>query len=265
MSDAGACAVHVSRDPVAVEVAVVTIDFPSRRNAFSLAIRKALYAHLDQLMYHDPSCRAIVLTGAGGAFCAGGDISEMKDRSVLESRERSRLTLGVFELMATGPKPMVAAVEGPAMGAGLALAAACDIVVASREARFCAAFVRVGLLPDTGLYWSLPRRVGASQARQLMMTGREFGGEEAVRLGLSNHLVEPGGALAAACVQAGRYLAMPPLAQAHIRLTLAKGSDSLEQAIQSEAELQPLMRRTVDHKEAVAAFMEKRKPAFVGN
>jgi len=265
MSDVGACAVHVSRDPDAAEVAVVTIDFPSRRNAFSLAIRQALHAELDRLMYLDSSCRAIVLTGAGRAFCAGGDISEMKERTVLESRDRSRLAVSIFELMTTGPKPMVAAVEGPAMGAGLALAAACDIVVASREARFCAAFVRVGVMPDTGLYWSLPRRVGAGRAKQLMMTGREFGGEEALRLGFADQVVEPGGALAAACIQARRYLAIPPVAQAHIRVTLAKGATSLDQAIETEADLQPLMRRSQDHKEAVAAFMEKRKPVFAGN
>ena len=260
-----ACAVHVSRDPGAAEVAVVTIDNPSRRNAFSLAIRQALYAELDRLMYHDPSCRAIVLTGAGGVFCAGGDISEMKERTVPESRERARLTLGIFELMVVGPKPIVAAVEGPAMGAGLALVAACDLVVASREARFCAAFVPVGLLPDTGLYWSLPQRVGAGRARQLMLTGREFDGAQALRMGLANELVEAGGALAAACAQARRYIALPPVVQAHIRVTLAKGSQSLDQALETEADLQPLMRRTQDHQEAVAAFMEKRRPVFAGN
>lgn len=265
MTDAGAGAVHVSRDPHAAEVAVVTIDFPLGGNAFSLAIRQALHASLDRLMYHDPTCRAIVLTGAGGVFCAGGDISELEQRTVIEERERSRLTLNIFELMTTGPKPMVAAVEGPAMGAGFALASACDIVVASREARFCAAFVQLGLLPDTGMYWSLPQRVGAGQARQLMMTGREIGGEEAVRLGLANQMVEPGGALAAACAQARRYLAVAPLAQAHIRVTLARGASSLDQAIETEADLQPLLRRSDDHKEAVAALLEKRKPVFVGN
>jgi len=265
MSVAGDPAVHVSRDTETPGVAVVTIDFPSRRNAFSLAVRQKMYAALDQLMYHDPSCRAIVLTGAGAAFCAGGDISEMTERTVLESRERSRLTVGIFELMVTGPKPIVAAVEGPAMGAGLALAAASDIVVASREARFCAAFIRVGLLPDTGLYWSLPRRVGGGRARELIMTGREIGGEEALRIGLANQLAEPGAALAAAVVQARRYLAIPPLTQAHVRVTLAKGADSLDQALESEADLQPLMRRTQDHREAVTAFLEKRKPVFVGN
>lgn len=265
MSAVSESAVRVSRDPGDNGVAVVTIDNPARRNAFSLAIREQLSAAFEQLMWRDPECRAIVLTGANAVFCSGGDISEMGERTILSSRERSRLTVGIFETMIAGPKPIVAAVEGPAMGAGLALAAACDIVVASRDARFCAAFARVGLLPDTGLYWSLAQRIGGGRARELMMSAREFGGEEAQRLGLANHMVEPGQALELACVQARRYRAMPPVAQAMIRVTLAKGSRTLDQTIETEADLQPLLRSSQDHQEAVKAFLEKRKPVFTAS
>lgn len=257
--------VHVSRDPEAPSVAVVTLDNPARRNAFSLLVREQLYETLEHLMYRDEDCRAIVLTGAGGAFCSGGDISEMKERRVIEQRDRSRLTTQIFELLADGPRPVVAAVEGAAMGAGLALAAVADEIVAARNARFCAAFVHVGLLPDTGLYWSLPQRTGGGRARELCMTGRTFGADEALRIGFANEVTEPGATLAAACARARRYLAMPPLALAHVRSVLARGISTLDQAIESEAHFQPLLRGSSDHAEAVAAFLQKRSPTFVDN
>lgn len=257
--------VQVTRDAVAPGVAIVTLSNPQRRNAFGLAMREGLLDAIEGLMFHHADCRAIVLTGAGGAFCAGGDISEMKARTSADLRERNRLPLKIFELLADGPKPVIAAVEGAAMGAGLALAAVADEVVASAAARFCAAFVRVGLLPDTGLYWSLAQRVGAGRARELMLTAREFDGDEALRMGLADEVTQPQAALAAACVRARRYIAMPPLAVAMTRSCLARGADTLEQAIESELNLQPLMRRSLDHQEAVAAFAGKRPASFVGN
>lgn len=256
--------VKVERDPAAPAVAIVTLHYPERRNAFGLAMRQALAERLEALLYATPDCRAIVLTGAGGAFCSGGDISEMKPRGILELRQRNRLPLQVFEMLAAGPKPVVAAVEGPAMGAGLALACACDFIVTARDARYCAAFIRVGLLPDTGLYWSLAQRVGAGRARQLMMTAREFSGEEAQAYGMVNEVVEPGAALQAACALARRFEALPPTALAHLRAALAGGCDTLEATIETEIALQPVLRRSPDHQEAVAAFMAKRPPNFAG-
>jgi enoyl-CoA hydratase/carnithine racemase len=246
-------------------IAIVTLNYPERRNAFSLKMREKLYEHLYQLMHHEAGCRALVLTGAGNTFCAGGDISEMKPRKVLDYRERNQLPLEIFKLMVSGPKAIVAAVEGFAMGAGVSLAAACDMVVSSSEARYASAFVKVGLMPDTGLYWSLAQRVGGARARELMMTAREFNGVEALQIGFANQVVEPGQALAAAFDMAGKYAALPAVATAHLKAALATGIHTLDEAIETEVNLQPILRRSREHQEAVSAFMEKRQPVFVAD
>lgn len=260
---------HVASDDIVYiehqgAVAIVTLNYPKRRNAFSLRMRQALLKRLNQLMHRDP-CRAIVLTGAAGTFCAGGDISEMQARTVLEYRERNQLPLDIFKLMVEGPKAIVAAVEGVAMGAGVSLAAASDYVVCASNARFACAFLKVGLMPDTGLFWSLSQRVGAAKARELMLTTQEFNGKEAARIGFANQQVEPGTVLAAALKVAHEYALMPPLAIAHLKTALANGIDSLDEAIETEVNLQPILRRSQDHVEATKAFLEKRPAVFVGN
>ncbi|MBK5010908.1 enoyl-CoA hydratase [Pseudomonas sp. S60] len=247
------------------DVAIVTLSYPQRRNAFSLKIRQALYDTLYRLMHHDATCRAIVLTGHGQVFCAGGDISEMKERTVLEYRERNLLPLNIFRLMVEGPKAVVAAVEGFAMGAGVSLAAASDYVVSASDTRYACAFVKVGLMPDTGLFWSLAQRVGGGKARELMLGADEFNGEQALQMGFANQLTAPGETLAAALVVARQYARMPPLAVAHLKAALAGGIASLDEAIETEVNLQPILRRSQDHQEAAAAFMEKRPAVFVGN
>lgn len=254
--------VRVERDG---EVAIVSLNYPQRRNAFSLKMRETLYEVLYQLMHHDAACRAIVLTGTNGVFCAGGDISEMKERTVLEYRERNLLPLNVFRLLVEGPKAVVAAVEGFAMGAGVSLSAASDYVVTASDTRYACAFVKVGLLPDTGLFWSLAQRVGGGIARELMMTADEFNGEEALRIGFANQMTAPGESLPAAIEVARQYARMPPLAVAHLKSALAGGISSLDEAIETEVNLQPILRRSKDHQEAAAAFMEKRPAVFVGN
>lgn len=246
-------------------VAILTLNNSQRRNAFSLQMRQTYWQQLNELMHHDPTCRAIVLTGANNTFCAGGDISEMKERTVIENRERNLLLLNIFRLMVAGPKPIVAAVEGVAMGAGLSLAAACDYVVTSSTARYACAFLKVGLLPDMGLYWSLAQRVGAGKARELLLTAKEFNGEEAKRVALVNQLVAPGDTLEAALAVARHYAAMPPLATAHLKAVLAAGTNTLDDAIESEINLQPIMYHSLDHHEAIKAISEHRKPMFMGN
>ncbi|WP_218939129.1 MULTISPECIES: enoyl-CoA hydratase/isomerase family protein [Pseudomonas] len=254
--------VRVERDG---EVAIVTLSYPQRRNAFSLKMRESLYEVLYRLMHQDSACRAIVLTGANQVFCAGGDISEMKERTVLEYRERNLLPLNIFRLLVEGPKAVVAAVEGFAMGAGVSLAAASDYVVTASDTRYACAFVKVGLMPDTGLFWSLAQRVGGGKARQLMLGADEFNGREALDMGFANQLTAPGETLSAALEVARQYASMPPLAVAHLKSALAGGIASLDEAIETEVNLQPILRRSQDHQEAAKAFMEKRPAVFVGN
>ena len=254
--------VRVERDG---EVAIVTLSYPQRRNAFSLKMRESLYEVLYRLMHQDSACRAIVLTGANQVFCAGGDISEMKERTVLEYRERNLLPLNIFRLLVEGPKAVVAAVEGFAMGAGVSLAAASDYVVTASDTRYACAFVKVGLMPDTGLFWSLAQRVGGGKARQLMLGADEFNGSEALDMGFANQLTAPGETLPAALEVARQYARMPPLAVAHLKSALAGGIASLDEAIETEVNLQPILRRSQDHQEAAKAFMEKRPAVFVGN
>lgn len=245
-------------------VAIVTLNFPERRNAFSLRMREALYAALYRLMHHEPAVRALVLAGAACTFCAGGDITEMQERTALQFRERTNLPLDIFRLMVAGPKPVVAAVEGNAYGAGLSLAAASDYVVAAADARFGCAFLKVGLLPDTGLFWSLAQRIGAARASDMMMRARELSGEAAAQIGLVNRITAKGNALEGALEVARRYAALPPMGQALLKAALATGAGTLEDALRSETDLQPLLRRSNEHLEAVAAFMEKRMPVFNG-
>lgn len=245
-------------------VTILTLNNSHRRNAFSLEMRQTYWQQLNNLMYHDPTCRAIVLTGANNMFCAGGDISEMKERTVLEDRERNSLLLSIFRLMVAGPKPIVAAVEGFAMGAGLSLAAACDYVVTSSTARYACAFLKVGLLPDMGIYWSLAKRVGGGKARELFLTAREFNGEEAELVGLANQLAAPGDTLEAALKIGRHYASMPPMATAHLKAVLATGANTLDEAVESEINLQPIMYHSDDHQEAVKAISEQREPVFIG-
>lgn len=254
--------VEVSRDG---PVAVVTLSFIARRNALGQTMREALRDVLQQLMYRTPDVRALVLTGAGGHFCAGADLSEMKTRTIPEGRHIFDTPTEVVRLLVGGPHPVIAAVEGCAFGAGMALAAACDHVVAARNARFCAAFLRVGLLPDTGLLWTLPHRVGAAKARELMSLASEIDGSEAARIGMANEATEPGSALAAALEVAHRYAKLPPSCVMLTKDVLAHSTTTLEQTLRAEIEVQPVARQSADHLEAVAAFIQKRPPVFTSN
>ena len=244
-------------------VVVLTLNFPARRNAYCLQMRTQLRDRLDAAMA-DAGVRAIVLTGAAGHFCAGGDISEMEQRTLLQNRERWNLVTQLIRLIALGPKPVVAAVEGSAMGAGLSLASLADHVVAARDAKFGAAFAKVGLLPDMGALWSLQHRVGRAKAREILGLARVFDGAEAGRIGLANEVVEPGQALGRAIAVAQEYAALPPVASALLKSALAHGVDSLDAAIRSEVEFQAVAMATHDHAEAVHAFIEKRTLCFEG-
>ncbi len=244
-------------------VAIVTINNPKRRNAMSPEVKTGLgdaFASLND----DAGCRAIVLTGAAGVFSSGGDITTLGKGTLMENRRRFEKTAALVRLVIASPKPVVAAVEGFAVGAGLSLAMACDYVVMASNATVSCAFVKVGLHPDYAGLWSLQRRVSPAKAAEMAMLGDKIDGAEAGRLGIANRVVDPGQALDVALEVARRYTENPPLAMALIKASLAAGSGSLEEGLQAEVNFQPVLMSTRDHAEAVAAFLAKRKPVFTG-
>jgi 2-(1,2-epoxy-1,2-dihydrophenyl)acetyl-CoA isomerase len=230
-------------------------------NLFSPALRNELIAAFGALG-EDPDCRAIVLAGAGEHFSAGGDIKSLQEADVMSGRARLRKGSGpLARLMVTGPKPIIAAVQGNCYGAGLSLAAACDYVVAETGTKFCAAFMRLAIIPDVGLLWSLPRRIGHGRAKKLMALATVIDGAEALQAGLADEIVDPGRALERARDVAAKFAAGPPMAMALLKAAMSEG---LEDALRLEADYQPLLMTTEDHAEAKRAFFEKRRPLFQG-
>jgi enoyl-CoA hydratase/carnithine racemase len=223
-------------------VRVLTMTYPERRNAFSARMRVALAETFQRLMYEDADCRAIVLTGAAGTFCAGGDLSELKARPPIPARQVFEPAREIVRAMVYGPKPIVAAVEGTAFGAGLSLACAADYVVAARDARFCAVFLKVGLMPDTGVLWTLPRRVGGGKAREMMMLAEEVTAEDGLASGLVDQVAAPGKALDDALVVARRLADRPADALGSVKAALGEGADTPDAALRSEMDLGALLR-----------------------
>lgn len=242
-------------------VVTLTMQNPGKLNAMSIHLRDALRDTFSRLN-DDESVRAIVLTGAQGNFSAGADMGGWDERTIAECRRRLRRGGAmVMREMIAGDKPIVAAVEGYAYGAGLALSCAADHVIASREARFCCAFTRVGFIPDMALMFSLPNRVGVTRAKQLIALAEDIPADRAERLGLVDELVEHGGALERAQAVARRYAEGPPIAFALMKSVFARG---LEAMIQAEVDLQPYVWLSEDHEEGKQAFREKRRPRFKG-
>ena len=176
-------------------VAIVTINNPKARNALSRELIVQLSSKLEGLM-SSSDCRCVVLTGAQGTFSSGGDISRMTaDRQILDSRIWLKTAHRLVRAIVDAEKPVLAAVEGYAFGAGLSLATASDLVVAADNAKFCAAFARVGLVPDMGLFFTLAQRVGAPQAKRLIMLAEVVEARRAQELGIVDAIVPPGEAL----------------------------------------------------------------------
>ena len=249
-------------------VATLTFNRPERMNALSTPIMEGLLHGLPRLA-GDPGIRVSVLTGAGRAFCAGGDVKSMaeggEERSAAEATARLRSRMEVSRILHELPKPTIAMINGPAAGAGLAFALACDLRIASASARLVTAFVKVGFSGDFGGSFFLTRLVGTAKARELYFTGRPVDAQEALSLGLVNRVV-PDDQLADATMELARSLAQGP----QIALSLMKRnlncaeSSGLAELLDLEAANQVLTGRTEDHREAAKAFVEKRAPMFIG-
>jgi len=243
-------------------VAVVTLNRPDKLNAIDIPLRLAL-ADAIEAADRDPSVRAVVLTGAGRAFCSGGDIGSMERMGPQAALERTQLAQRVIRAIWSTDKPVIAAVEGASFGAGTALAAACDRVVAAQDARFATTFTAVGLAGDMGAYVSLPTRVGVARARQMLMLPRTIRAQEALDIGLVDAVVETGTARAVALEDATRLAAGPAEALAVIKSLLAEAPGlSPFNVLDREAAAQAALFGSDDFVEGITAFREKRPAVF---
>ena len=244
------------------DVTLLTLNRPKVRNALSLDLIIAMQEAFDASIA-DPQCRALVVRGADGHFCAGGDVSGMQnERSIAESRRRMEIFHRLARTIVGGPKPVIAAVEGYAAGAGFSLALNADYLVAATDARFISSFAKVGLQPDMGMLWTLRQRVGIGQAKRIIASARKVEAEEA--LGLVDEVVANGDLLDRAIAVAREFTAGAPLPLAMMKRAYAWGLHTFEDALRNEMDNSPGLYLTRDHREAVAAFMEKRPPQFTG-
>ncbi|MCK2237212.1 MULTISPECIES: enoyl-CoA hydratase-related protein [unclassified Crossiella] len=249
-------------------VRTFTLNRPESFNSFTVALKEGLLAALHEAA-QDPAVRAVVITGAGKAFCAGQDLKE--HISLLEQGdpmplETVRRHYNPMVRAVTGmPKPVIAAVNGMAAGAGASLAYACDLRIAAESAKFLMAFANVGLTADSGASWTLPRLIGYGRAMELMLLAQPIAAPEAKEIGMVNRVVPDGEALSAAQELAARLAAGPTTAYAMLKeaMLTAAGAD-LEAALETEGRTQAEAGQTTDHREAVEAFVAKRKPTFTG-
>jgi len=248
---------------------VLTMSNPGRRNAFYPEMRARMIDALRDAA-HDADVRAVVLTGADGHFCSGADlvraaaVRNSGARTVISAREALKEVHRLLRVIVGGARPVIAAVEGDAFGAGLSMAAASDRVFAATNARFGAAFSKIGIFPDMGMLYTLPLRVGTANARHLMMLGAPIDGEHAHRLGLVDELAPPGRALDKALAYAAQFADIAPIPVTLIKAALNSGINCVEDAMRFELDCQPLLTSSADAQEGIAAFREKRKPRFTG-
>lgn len=250
-------------------VAVITLNRPERLNAFNLQMTDELVDALDRVR-RDPELRAVVLTGAGRAFCAGGDVRTPGEidarRTPMEARDwlrqlGQRLPLAVQAL----ERPVIAAINGVAAGGGLDLACACDLRIASQTATFTSVFARIGLFPGTGGCWFLPRIVGIEKACELIWLGESIDAAEAQRIGLVGRMVAPEALMETALALAEKLARAAPLAVRLSKHAIYRGlTQDLPTALEWAATAETITLTSADHEEGLAANRERRPPVFRG-
>lgn len=242
--------------------ATIRLNRPEARNALNIAARQAL-AEACREIGEDESVRAVILTGGAEMFAAGADITEFVDLGAVEMLKRRSERW--WQAVANVPQPMIAAVNGFALGGGLELAMCCDIIIAGRSARLGQPEVKVGILPGAGGTQRLTRAVGKFHAMRLVLTGEIIGAEEALAIGLVSKVVDDGEVDEAARDMARAIAALPPIAVQQAKEAILHGGDaSLAAALALERKAVQLTFATADKTEGMRAFLEKRKPRFKG-
>jgi len=261
---------NINFDPLLVRregaVLVMAINTPGKRNAISVGLYAALVEALESART-DASVGALVLTGADGYFCSGGDLNQLATRRELpiqDRRERLEALHTLIRMLRDFPKPVIAAVEGGAAGAGLSMALGCDLLVAARDAVFSVAYVKVGLTPDGGATSFLAQVLPRQLLTEMCLTGDRVDAQRLHALGVVNRLTEPGGADAEAIALAARLADGPQQATARIKTLCREAvSSTLDAQLDREAEFMVEAQGTDESAEGIGAFLNKRKPDFV--
>jgi 2-(1,2-epoxy-1,2-dihydrophenyl)acetyl-CoA isomerase len=246
-------------------VAVITLDRPDKKNAMLLSMRDEIAA-LCERVNDDPAIRVAILTGAGSDFCSGADVSEMGQGGVAGSTLKARHMERAIVALGSLQKPLIGAIRGVAVGMGLSMALACDVVLATASLRMGCVQRKIGLCPDAGNVWFLQRQLGAQRAKDLVFSGRLLGAQEALDWGLVARVVDDAALDGEALAVAKSYSEAPTLALGIAkRMFAAAGSMTLAEFMQFEGSLVPLVAQSADFHEGTKAFLEKRPARFVGN
>jgi len=246
-------------------VLTLTLNRPDALNSFNVEMKEALLAGLKDAG-RDKQVRVVVLTGAGRAFSAGQDLRERQGQDVADLGTELRARYNPIVLaMRRLEKPVIGAINGVAAGAGISVALACDLRIAADNASFIEVFARVGLVPDTGSTWFLPRLVGYAKAAEMIFTADPVDAATAERIGLVNRVVPAADLMTEANALARKLAQSAPQALALAKRGLNRALESgLEETLEYEAQLQSIAGRSRDHAEGVAAFVEKRPASFTG-
>ncbi len=248
-------------------IALLTLNRPDRRNSFTLSM---IHRWADLLIEAnaDTNVRVIVVTGAGGAFCAGIDLDVLETIERTPLARRNFLTDEVHRVaraVEASDKPIIAAVPGAAVGAGMDMALMCDIRIAAQSARFAESYVNLGLVPGDGGAYYLPRLVGTAKALELLLTGDTLTGQEAAELGIANHVVSDDALMDTTMTLAAKIASKPPMAVQLIRRTVYQSQNTdLKTALDLVASHMGVAMLTEDHQEALTAFREKRPGNYQG-